>query len=76
MTKITRENLIIEITDAATGAIIVCDTFAHCISCDDGLADEADEIIAALERGEFYTLGGGAAAGFIIQPAPISAYAA
>ena len=76
MPTITRENLIIEITDAATGAVIVCDTFAHCIACDDGLADEADEIIAALERGEFYTLGGGAAAGFIIQPAPLAAYAA
>ena len=76
MTNITRESLMIEITDAATGAVIVCDTFAHCIACDDGLADEADEIMAALERGEFYALGGGAAAGFIIQPAPLSAYAA
>ena len=74
--QITRENLMIEIADTATGAVIVCDTFAHCIACDDGLADEADEIIAAFERGEFYTLGGGAAAGFIIQPAPLAAYAA
>jgi hypothetical protein len=75
MTSITRENLIIEITDAETGAIIVCDTFAHCVSCDLGLAGEADEIIAALGRGEFYTIRGGAAAGFVIQPAPIAAYA-
>ena len=76
MSTITRETLMIEIVDAATGAVIVCDTFAHCISCDDGLAEEAEEIIAALDRGEFYTLGGGAAVGFIIQPAPLAAYAA
>ena len=74
--QITRENLMIEIADAATGAVIVCDTFAHCIACDDGLAEEADEIIAALDRGGFYTLGSGAAAGFVIQPAPLAAYAA
>ena len=76
MTNITRETLMIEIIDAETGAIVVCDTFSHCIACDDGLADEAEEIIAALDRGEFYIIGGGAAAEFIIQPAPLSAYAA
>lgn len=75
MAAITKENLIIEIVDADTGAIVVCDRFDHCIECDEGVAHEADEIIAALERGEFYSLGGGAAAGYIIRPAPQSAYA-
>jgi hypothetical protein len=69
-----RKNLMIEIVHNATGAVIVCDTFSHCIASDDGLAAEADEILAALDRGEFYQIGGGSAEGFTIQPAPIAAY--
>ncbi len=60
----------IEIVHEATGAIVVCDTLAHCLSCDDGLREEADGIKAALKRGEDYQIGGGAAEGFLIRRAP------
>jgi len=67
------DNPAIEIVDAETGAIVVCDTLAHCIACDDGLREEEAEIRLALWRGEFYTIGGGAAAAFIVRPAPVGA---
>jgi hypothetical protein len=63
---------VIEIVHAATDAIIVCDRLSHCLASDDGLADESEEILAALDRGEFYNIGGGAAAGFVIRPAPVA----
>lgn len=69
-----KNNLMIEIVHEASDSVIVCDTFAHCIACDDGLAAEADDILAALDRGEFYSIGGGSAEGFIIRPAPAAAY--
>lgn len=69
------ESTMIEIATATAGAIIVCDTLAHCIACDDGLADKTDEIKAALCRGEDYLLGGGAAEGFVIRRAPASTIA-
>lgn len=37
MAAITKENLIIEIVDADTGAIVVCDRFDHCVECDEGI---------------------------------------
>ena len=70
----TRENFMIEIVEPKSGAIVVCDTFAHCCACDDGIAAESDDIIATLDRGEFHTIGGGAAEAFIIRPAPLAAY--
>jgi hypothetical protein len=66
-------NTMIEIIHVDTGAIVVCDTLGHVIACDDGLAYAADEIMAALARGESYVLGGGAAAGFAICMAPMTA---
>lgn len=65
--------VVVEIVHEPSGSIVVCDTLAHCIACDDGLAEEVDEIVAALWRGEFYAIGGGAAAGFVIRPAPVAA---
>jgi hypothetical protein len=41
-------------------------TLEHLIEVDDGLADEQDEITAALSTGEAYVGGGGAAATFAI----------
>jgi hypothetical protein len=67
-------HIVIEIVDAETDAVVVCDTLAHCLSSDDGLAEEADAIVAALERGEDYLIGGGAACAFIIRPAPQAAW--
>lgn len=67
------DNPAIEIVDFETGAIVVCDTLAHCLACDDGLREEETEIRAALWRGEFYTVGGGAAACYIIRPAAVGA---
>jgi hypothetical protein len=67
-------HIVIEIVHAATDAVVVCDTLAHCLSCDDGLAEEADGIVAALDRGEFYNIGRGAAEGFVIRPAPQAAW--
>ena len=64
---------VVEIVHDATGSIVVCDTLAHCIACDDGLADDADSIVTALWRGEFYQIGGGAADGFTLRPAPAAA---
>ena len=64
---------VVEIVHEPTDAIVVCDTLAHCLASDDGLAEDGAEIITALWRGEFYQIGGGAAAGFIIRPAPASA---
>jgi hypothetical protein len=64
---------VVEIVHEPTGAIVVCDTLAHCLACDDGLAEDADAIVTALWRGEFYQIGGGAAAGFTIRPAPVAA---
>jgi hypothetical protein len=68
-------HVVIEIWHEATDSVVVCDTLAHCLSCDDGLAEEAAAIIGALDRGEFYQIGGGAADGFVIRPAPIKAQA-
>ena len=64
---------VVEIVHEPSGAIVVCDTLAHCIACDDGLAEEAAGIVTALWRGEFYQIGGGAAEGFTIRPAPVAA---
>jgi len=68
------QHIVIEIIHADTGAVVVCDTLAHIIASDDGIAAEADDILAALARGEFYSIGGGAADGFVIQPAPQAAW--
>jgi hypothetical protein len=70
----TVPHIVIEIVNASTDDVVVCDELAYCLSCDEGLAEEADDIVAALDRGEFYSIGGGAAEGFIIRPAPISAW--
>ena len=64
---------VVEIVHEPTGAIVVCDTLAHCLSCDDGLAEDAAAIVTALWRGEFYQIGGGAAEGFTIRPGPVAA---
>lgn len=64
------DNPTVEIVHAESGAIVVCDTLAHCLACDDGLREMENEIRSALWRGEFYEVGGGACAGFIIRPAP------
>ena len=71
MTKIP--HIVVEIVNS-DGSVVVCDTLAYLVTCDDGLADEADDIIAAIDRGEFYTIGGGAAECFTIQPAPQAAW--
>lgn len=67
-------HIVIEIVHTATDAVIVCDTLAYCLSCDDGLAEQAGDIVAALDRGEFYQIGGGAAEAMIIRPAPMAAW--
>ncbi len=69
----TNQNPAIEIVHEASGSIVVCDRLSHCVACDDGLAEEVDDILAALGRGEDYMLGGGAAAGFIVRLAPANA---
>ena len=62
------DNPMIEIVDEASGAVVVHDRLDHCFASDDGLREEEAEIRTALWRGEFYYVGGGAAAGFIIRP--------
>lgn len=64
---------VVEIVHDATGAIVACDTLAHLIASDDGLACDVADIVTALWRGEFYHIGGGAAAGFTLRPGPLSA---
>lgn len=61
------DNPIIEIVHERSGAIVVCDRLNHCLSCDDGLREEAADIRAALARGQIYKVGGGAAEGFVIR---------
>ena len=70
---IDRNTFAVEIYHEATGNVIVCDTLAHLLACDDGLAEVANEITESLERGASYRIGGGAAECFIIRPAPQTA---
>lgn len=61
---------IVEIANFETDEIVVCDTLAHILSCDDGLRDDEASIVSALARGEEYIIGGGAAGAYVLRLAP------